>query len=252
MKSRIPQDVERLMWIVAESSDPKAIADFESRFPEFVPELAKRRRMVTDLKGAKTVQPTETRIPAFHLRNTQSNAVPKGMWVMGGVALAALSVAAYSVTVMLNHKPPVLPKVGTVTTTPVVPPPTTVFVPPKQPTQTQSTPPPFQNPTSNQPPVNNQDQPKTLKLSNTSLLAALKMVGEMAGYRVDIAPGFEDQQVSIDYVQTSTSEMLKDLGMRYGFTAFDQGDGSIIIVPAIDGGNPIGDPGNDPPRKIGG
>lgn len=250
MKSRIPQDVERLMWIVAESSDPKAIADFESRFPEFGPELAKRRRMVTDLKGAKTVQPTETRIPAFHLRNNSAAPAPKGMWIVGGIALAALSVAAYSVT-MKSH-PPVLPKVEPVNMAPIENPPTTVYTPPKQPTQPQTQQPPFQNPTSPQPQVNNQDQPKTLKLSNTSLLAALKMVGEMAGYRVDIAPGFEDQQVSIDYVQTTTSEMLKDLGMRYGFTAFDQGDGSIIIVPAIDGGNPIGDPGNDPPRKIGG
>lgn len=252
MKSRIPQDVERLMWIVAESNDPKAITDFESRFPEFGPELAKRRRMVTDLKGAKTAQPTETRIPAFHLRNAPAAPAPKGMWIMAGVALAALSVAAYSVTVMANHKAPVLPRIGTVSTAPIVTPPTTVYTSPKPPTQPETQQQPFQNPTSVQPQVNNQDQPKTLKLSNTSLLAALKMVGEMAGYRVDIAPGFEDQQVSIDYVQTSTSEMLKDLGMRYGFTAFDQGDGSIIIVPAIDGGNPIGDPGNDPPRKIGG
>lgn len=249
MKSRIPQDVERLMWIVAESSDPKAITDFEARFPEFATELAKRRRMVTDLKGAKTAQPAETRIPAFNLRNASPAPAPRGMWIVGGIAFAALSVAVYSVT-MKPSAVTTLPPVETVNLKPIENPPTTVYTPPKQPVQTE--PPPFQSPTSVQPPVNSNDQPKTLKLSNTSLIAALKMVGEMAGYRVDIAPGFEDQQVSIDYTQTTTSEMLKDLGMRYGFTAFDQGDGSIIIVPAVDGGNPIGDPGGDPPRRIGG
>jgi len=92
---------------------------------------------------------------------------------------------------------------------------------------------------------------KTLKLSNTSLVAELKMIGEMAGYRVEVAPGFPDQQVSIDYDGFTTSDMLKDMGQRFGFTPFDQGDGTIIIVPAVDAGsmNPDSSGSN---RRIGG
>ncbi len=249
MKLHIPQDVERLMWIVAESNDPGAVTDFESRFPEFVGELSKRRRMVSDLKGAKIHQTLETRIPAFSLRGEQRSPAPKGMWVVGGLAFAALVMATYSAVKMSNYQPPVLPKVEPVRTEPIENPPTTIYTPTPPPRSAQPAP-PIQNPDPDPGSLSNEEQVKTLKLSDTSLIFALKMIGDMAGYRVDIAPGFEDQQVSVDY-QATTSEMLKDLGMRYGFTAFDQGDGTIIIVPAIDGGNPISD-GGGASRRIGG
>lgn len=246
MKLHIPQDVERLMWIVAESSDPSAISDFESRFPEFAAELAKRRRMVTDLKGAKIPHTMETRIPAFRLRE-ETRTPSKGMWIVGGLAFGALVMATYSAIKISTYQAPVLPKVEPVRTGVIENPPTTVFTPPAR-SETPTA--PVQTPVPDPTPPTNEEQVKTLKLSNTSLIAALKMIGDMAGYRVDIAPGFEDQQVSVDY-QATTTEMLKDLGMRYGFTAFDQGDGTIIIVPAVDGGNPISD-GGSPSRRIGG
>lgn len=249
MKPNIPQDVERLMWIVAESNDPNAVTDFESRFPEFAAELAKRRRMVSDLKGAKIPHTMETRIPAFSLRGEKRAPTPKGMWMVGGLAFAALVMATYSAVKMSNYQPPVLPKVEPVNTQPIENPPTTVYTPTPPPRTTQPTP-PIQTPDPNPTQHSIEEQVKTLKLNDTSLILALKMIGDMAGYRVDIAPGFEDQQVSVDY-QATTSEMLKDLGMRYGFTAFDQGDGTIIIVPAVDNGNPISDGGGSP-RRIGG
>ncbi len=249
MKARMPQDVERLMWMVAESNDQKAIQDFESRFPEFASELSKRRRMVSELKGAKSTHVPDARIPDFRLRGEPKVSSPKGMWVVGGIAFAALLMASYSVTKMVNTPPTKLPVVEPVVTKPIENPNTTVYTNPT-PVPNITTPPPM-NPPVNPNPAQSGEQLKTLKLSNTSLTAALKMIGEMAGYRVDVAPGFEDQQISIDYVETTTSEMLKDLGMRYGFTAFDQGDGSIIIVPAIDSGTPIGGTG-EPPRRLGG
>jgi hypothetical protein len=248
--SRIPQDVERLMWIVAESNDLGAIADFESRFPDLAPELARRRMMVAKLRDAKSPHVADSRIPQFTPRSTQPSGLSKGTWIASGLALAALAVASYSVTVWISKPPPTLPKVEPVQVTGPANPDTNLYEPPKlQPDYT----PPRQDPpptAANPPPTDRQEQPKTLKLSNTSLEAALKMIGEMAGYEIQVAPGFKDQQVSIDYVDSTTTEMLKDLGVRYNFTPFDQGDGTIIIVPATDG-NEAADGADGSRRRIG-
>lgn len=251
MKTRVPVDVERLMWLVAESNDPAAIQDFESRFPAFAAELAKRRRMVSNLKHAKANGAVSERIPAFTPREPRATPASRGTWIAGGLALAALAVASYSATNWMTNKPKPFPKPEPAVTTPVKAP---YLVVPKQvetPKQPVITPEQRQDP----PPVvatppSNQEMPKDLKLSNTSLLAALRMIGDQAGYRVDIAPGLEDQQISIDYEQVTTSEMLKDLGLRYGFTPFNQGDGTIIIVPAVDQ-SPTPDGPNNSSRRIG-
>lgn len=253
MKGRIPADVERLMWLVAESNDPQAIADFEQRFPDFRYELAQRRRMVSDLKGAKTGGIASVPIPAFKLRSQTRTAPPKQVWIATGFALAALAVASYSVTVWLNSAPSKLPAPPVVQTdTPKAPnyvqysPSQEQQIPPKVETPPQS---PAPTP---EPEPSTADRPKTVKMSNTSLVAALKMIGSEAGYSVEIAPGFQDQKVTLDYENATTSEILKDLGIQYTFTAFDQGDGTIIIVPAItDGPATTGSP-NGPTRQIGG
>lgn len=249
MKHRVPSDVDRLMWLVAESNDPKAIADFESRFAEFGPELARRRRMVSELKGAKSHVSIDHRIPAFKPRVDAPTPIPKGMWIVAGIAFASLAFASYSVFRVNSTQGPI-PKPEQVVTQPVETPDTNVYRPVETPPITDpivKNPPPSVHPT---PSTSGQEMPKSLKLSNTSLIAALKMIGEMAGYRVEVAPGFQDQQISIDYDQITTSEMLKDLGLRYSFTPFDQGDGTIIIVPAVDAAG--GSDTNGSQRRIGG
>lgn len=254
MKQRIPPDVERLMWLVAESSEPGATLDFQRRFPELSAELAQRKRMVADLKGAKNPTAVEHAIPSFQPRNAVSMPSPnRGIWVVGAVAFAALAVASYSVTRWVTTPVP-KPEPPPVVRTDI---PTgnggVVFSPPKkEESPAPKTPEPS---TANQQPtqqdVPRTEMPKSLKLSNTSLIAALKMIGSNAGYNVDVAPGFDDQTVSIDYVDYTTTEMLRDLGSRYHFTAFNQGDGTIIIVPAVDSAPPAGDL-NGSQRQIGG
>ena len=252
MTPRIPPDVERLMWLVSESNDPQALQDFEERFPQFTAELGRRRRMVSDLKGAKTVAaPTQNHIPTFTPRQVESNGISRSVWVVGSLAAAALAFASYSIGVWVTKDPPKLPPIESVQTTPVAVPNTNVYTPPIEPkSEPVPTQPKAPDPI-NAVPEANREPLRTLKLSNTSLAAALKMIGEMAGYRVEIAPGFKDQQVSIDYTDSTTSNMVKHLGMRYGFTAFDQGDGTVIIVPAVDSQGPAGDPVPPDPR-IGG
>lgn len=255
MKQRIPPDVERLMWLIAESNDPQAVTDFESRFPDYRYDLAQRRRMVADLKGAKGAKSSEIPIPSFQPRAPRPAANPKQIWIAATLGLAALAVASYSITRWINtpvEKPTPPPVVKTGNNS--FPDQGNVVYKPVQPStadnHTGTAPNQAQTPVQNQEPVG--EQRKTVKMSNTSLVAALKLIGAESGYNVDIAPGFQDQKVSIDYEDTTPSEILKDLGRRYAFTAFDQGDGTIIIVPAVDdGSNPPSDP-NGPPRHIGG
>lgn len=249
MKQRIPADVERLMWLVAESHDPSAVADFESRFPELKNELAQRRRMVSELKGAKGNNSTNVPIPVFHPRPTQSTPGGRQVLIAGIVGLAAVAAASYSVT-KWYMTPPVVPPTPPphVNTGPLTPPDgSVVYKPPTKVEQHQ----PQQPPQEEISPESAVEQPKTLKMSNTSLVAALKMIGAESGYSVEIAPGFHDQKVSLDYDNQTASAILKDLGIRYQFTAFDQGDGTIIIVPAVDHGVPAGDD-NGSNRAIGG
>ena len=252
MMSKIPSDVERLMWLVSESNDPQAVKDFEARFPQFAAELAKRRRMVSDLKGAKSTASTESdRIPSFTPRPIPSSPAPRGVWIVGSLAAVALAFASYSIGVWATKEPPKLPPVERVETGMPTVPKTNVYDPPTEMRPNQVTPQPTAPQPINPAPPANREPLRTLKLSNTSLEAALKMIGEMAGYRVEIAPGFKDQQVSIDYTDVTTSNMVRDLGIRYGLTAFDQGEGTLIIVPATDSTGPTGDPAPPDPR-IGG
>jgi hypothetical protein len=252
VKQRIPPDVERLMWLVAESAEPGAALDFQRRFPELSAELAQRRRMVADLKGAKNPIASEHAIPSFRPRSAV--AMPqasRGIWLAGTVALAALAVASYSVTKWVANPVPKLSPPPVVRTDNPTGDGGVVFGPKQIGTPEPKTPQPE---TVNQQPaqeVPRTEQAKSLKLSNTSLVAALKMIGSNAGYNVDVAPGFADQTVSIDYVDYTTTEMLRDLGSRYNFTAFDQGDGTIIIVPAVDTAPPSDDL-NGSQRHIGG
>lgn len=247
--TKIPTDVERLMWLVAESDDPQAVKDFESRFPAFAPELARRRMMVSNLKSAGSHRTPPSRIPAFAPSEVAHRAPSRTLWITGGLALAALAFATYSVSRYSNNPKPALPPVERVNiTTPTVPE-TNVYTPPKStvepsldPAPTKVDPVPYRSA--------DQEPRRDLRLSNISLEAALRMIGQAAGYQVQIAPGFKDQQVSVDFSGATTTEMLRDLGTRYGFTPFDQGDGTIIIVPAVDSGPP----GNtdEPQPRIGG
>ncbi|MCC7229031.1 MAG: hypothetical protein IT203_01460 [Fimbriimonadaceae bacterium] len=248
MKQRIPPDVERLMWLVAESHDQDALRDFERRFPGLKGELETRRRMVNDLKGAKGHSHLESRIPVFTPKAEPASSARRGLWIAGGLAFAALAVASYSLTSYFNEPAPKPPHVEPVVTQPVEPKNDVVYTPPKLDPKPSVTPPNVAVPQESVDQTS--DAPKSLRLSNTSLVAALKLIGSNAGYNVEIAPGFEDQTISLDYADTTTTEMLRDLGLRYGFTAFDQGDGTIIVVPAVDSNPHPGEP-NGSQRRIG-
>jgi type IV secretory pathway VirB10-like protein len=78
------------------------------------------------------------------------------------------------------------------------------------------------------------EKPQSFKVKGADLTAALTMLGAEAGVQIVVAPGMGKRKVDADYENVPLSEILSDLGRRYGFTPFDQGDGTIIVVPARD------------------
>jgi hypothetical protein len=53
---------------------------------------------------------------------------------------------------------------------------------------------------------------------------------------LEIAPGMPNPELVADFRDASGMEMLMELGPRFGFTAFNQGDNRVLIIPALDAG----------------
>src|SRR5690242_17887642 len=102
----LPAEIERLMWLVAEGSDSRAIADFEARFPDLKHELSKRISMVRSLKSAgKTVHTDH--IPRFVPRVAAPRPMfGRSMYIAFAVMLGALAFGSYSVTAWMNRPVP--------------------------------------------------------------------------------------------------------------------------------------------------
>jgi hypothetical protein len=229
---RIAPEVERLMWLVAENQDERAIADFESRFPELRAELAKHIAMIDGLKTAgKSVPPRE--IPRFVPRYPTAPPRPnRTLYVAFAFVLGALAFGTYSATTLLSHpvqKPPVPnpvvisePKQADV----VIP-----YVPPKS---VNPDPQPVQDPAASEA-VAKQDRMETVvsfKGERAPLTAALTMVCQKAGIVCELAPGLPSDEVVMDYEGLSARAVLDDLAEKHGFTVFPQTENVILIIPA--------------------
>lgn len=226
---RVAPELESLMWTLAEEGNERAIDEFGERHPDLKTELLQRIEMVKGLRGAKK-KPVEPRkaIPRFVPRESTNKT---HVYVVCGLVLAALCALSFAVTVLLtpwNHPP--------VATKPAQP--LEIGVPKSMPDQqlppvAVHTPQPSVDPNP-APPEEKQARPGTLKIEHAPLFTVLKMISEVCGVDVEPAPGMSNPDVVVDYRDLTAMEMLHDLGRQYGFTAMDQHDGSIIVVPAID------------------
>jgi hypothetical protein len=66
------------------------------------------------------------------------------------------------------------------------------------------------------------------------LSLVVQAVAQQGKFAINIGPGLADPVISVDYQGLNSIEILQDLGRQYAFTPFDQGDGTVIIVPARD------------------
>jgi hypothetical protein len=229
---RIAPEVERLMWLIAENPDQRAVTDFESRFPEFRADLAKHIAMVDGLKTAGKKVPAQE-IPRFVPRYTTPPRRPnRSLYVAFAFVLGALAFGTYSATVMLVNPPRPTPKVTDVVLSPPKLPPVEtqpvhrepintnpVDLVPEKGVESVATPDPM-------------DKVVDFKGQRAPLAAAITMVCKKAGIVCELAPGVPMDEVVLDYEGWSARDVLEDLGQKYGFSVFPQQEGAILIIPA--------------------
>lgn len=254
---RVAPDVEKLMWVVAESADPQMVADFESRFPHLRYELSKRIDLVRGLKASKSIGNGPGSIPVF--RPPVSASRGRGFrwqWSMAAVALSALAVGSYVVTQQFLATPaankPMTDSRGSDIRVPLDP---LEIEDPVKRTDQLPPPNPGLNETGVQPPEDEPIQiqpwlkPLTVKFERLGLANALRAVAAQAGLKLDMPPDMPNDDIVLDYRNMNAFEILADMGPRFGFTAFDQGNGNVIIVPARDEGSDV-QPGIGEPRPL--
>lgn len=221
---RLPPEVDRLMWTLAEEGSDRAFSEFEARYPEHRAELGRRIAMLRGLKGQRASTRSRSTVPAFVPREPRP-AVRR--WAVPvALGLAGLAAASFFGTRALLAAPePVRPRLDRPSTPAVV-----RQDPPKPPTVVPEikevpTPPEVLEP---------YHRPVSLDIKRAKLIDAIHVVAATGKLEVEIAPGLANPDVELRYDQMSVIDILRDLGRQYAFTAFDQGDGKILIIPAVD------------------
>ena len=240
----VPPELDSLMWTLAEERNERAIDEFGNRHPELRSELVHRINMVKGLRGAKNGDSKVVReIPRFVPKDARPTKVKAQgpTFVIGGLVLAAIAAAAYTITTLLAPEPRLHPgDVTVVHQTPVSAPPTNNTITPPAPNTIQQPPPVNLKPLSEPDPVvtgltaEAAKKPQILRVDGSPLLTVIDMMGQISGTKIMAAPGMPNPMVQVDYQGLTTMQMLQDLGHKYGFTPLDQHDGSILVVPAVD------------------
>lgn len=228
----IPPEVDALMWQLAETGNPVAQAEFESRHARYGPELTRRIRMVGELRQAgKTVvhRPTFTPRPA--------KVAPASRWAVGAAAgLAVIAFAAVVFVTTTSREKAIAPAPNPVAYPSPTPPPLRSTVPPAPDEKVPD------KPSLNDGEVSPVDpspekpkdysKPRDIRIEDTQLTAAITLVAQGSGLEVTLAPGFKDRRVSLDYRGLSAIEILTAMGEQYGFTVFQESEGHLLAVPA--------------------
>ncbi len=235
---RIAPDIDRLMWTIAETRDMKAAEEFDERFPDLKFELAKRMTLVRSLKTAK--KSGSSTIPAFTPK-ARLTPTPRSMatYAVAGVALVALAFGSYAATAnYLAHRQsqPVKQEIKLSSNASGMP---------NQQSGTQNEMHGVLPPNQRQPDVNRIiDNPVTTNARETDatpLIAAfsfsdiplqtvLRYLEKEAKLTFEFAPQLPNPNVSVDYHGLTAKQILLDLGHRYDFTPFDEGEGNMLLV----------------------
>ena len=244
---KIAPDVERLMWMVAEAADQKAVDDFESRFPHLRYELAKRIEMVRHLKASGRQLRSEGSIPQFRRPVSMPSPFgPRLRWSVAALALSALAFGSFFATRALippKAQPPVDTPLRDQTNFPTQEEPDANIQ--KEPAiedsaATEQT--GIRQPDDQPIPDAAWERPQTVKFQRIGLASALMAIGAQCGLALDIPADMPNDEIVVDYRGMTGLEILADMGQRFGFTAFDQGGGHVIIVPTRDDNAPDSNP----------
>ncbi len=255
---QITPEIDALLWAVAEDGKPESVLEFETRHPHLTKELFRRIAMVADLKNGRSSGP-RAHLPQFVLRQPKPVASPQAVFAAGTLILAAVGIASYTVTTAMWPTVAAKPKIKS-----EVPVAVGFNIPAEKKvtelvTEPNKTTPPIQEPakTDTSPPESTPAylKPQNLKINRALLQDAIRLIAAQGGLTVVIAPGMPNPEIAVEYQQQSIIDMLKDLGKQYAFSSFDQHDGSVLVIPAVDENAPVvpkAEPDSNRNRRLGG
>lgn len=244
----ISADLDRELWSVAESGDASLVANFEAKHPSLVAELAKRSAMVAGLRGSRYASATDSGVPGFVLRPTASPISTYLLSAAGGVLLVGLATVSFLATRRVISEPTAADAVPTIDLSAQQLPDKTVYSVPS----TESTVPQAYTPKSYTPapsstrteaailddsvmPFGQDRGSMRVKIDQAHLLSAIQAIAAQSRMRLQIAPGFANPIIDVDISARDGLDALRQLGNEHGFTPFEQGNGVVLVVPAIDG-----------------
>ena len=228
-------DLDQTMWQIAERADTRAAAEFSEKFPALADDMKNRMDMVSGMKDARrAIAPAS--VPAFVPRYLFK---PRPIWMRYGPAalgIAALAGASYYVT--QNIATP-LPDPSTFTQPapkPAVQPDGDVSLPPAIPlpsTKDIDSPVPFTTTGS----TDNSDQTMPtveIKMTQVHLLNVIQAIAKRYHTTAEVASGMQNPVIDMDLTGNSAISFLNGLGNLQGFTAYDEGKNTVLVVPARD------------------
>ena len=232
--SKFTPEIDALLWAVAEAGNPQSVLEFEARYPQYRLELFRRLAMVKDLRGGKAPQ-TSSHIPLFVPKEAKPFVSSRAVFAAGTLILAAVGLASYTVSTALwpaakrNSEPKLERPVAIRFDSPLRKPELPIEKP--KPDAPPAVP---LHPDTQGAEVPAYLRPQDLKIARASLSDALRLIAQQGGLNLVLAPGMPNPDIAVEYHQQSVIEMLQDLGKQYAFSAFDQHDGSVVIIPAVD------------------
>ncbi len=238
---KIPQDIDRLLWSVAEQHDPRAFDEFAERYPAYKDELVARTKLVRSLRGARPNRD----VPVFNLpqaHRAQSRARMFQVFALG--ALVVVAAASVGVTVFRHQAtssrqtPPVSSPAsqqhGSMLPHSNQLPPETVG--PKRvgqsapvtphPVQPAQAPDPF-------------GRLVTVDEEGAALSQVLRDIAHQAGIHLEFAPGMSEETVNVRYMALPAKLAFEDLGQNFGISVVVQEGSRALVIPAIDSSRPV-------------
>lgn len=230
--SNLPEDLDGLLWTIAEKRDLSAAEDYLQRFPTHRVELMKR---LSALESLQKFAPEDVTVPPFTPRPI-SAPLPT-TWIVAsilGIGLVGVGVTLFNNAG--NTKTETVPVASSAS--PAHQPSTAIpqlrasrtaaegVSQSKQATVPLETPPPA--------PVKTPAQRaivQKLKLDGVQLSLVLQILAENTGLKLDVQPGLIDPKVSVEYVNQPALFVFEDLGRKFGFQAFEDAPGVITILP---------------------
>lgn len=225
--------MDELMWLMAEQDDPIALESFGKRYPEYRAELGRRLHMVRDLKRSKPFSNVQAPIPQFQLRPPVHRTMPRwGTVAACSVLLVGLAFGSYKVVRSISEAKKPSPAPFSVPQ--AIATPSAGVAPRIKPSDIQGPQHMASVPPTPVPAIKSYEQPIDLSLEGVTLLDAVSTVVRMSGLRVEFAPGMPEVLVTVNYSGTKPLDILRDMGLTFGFTPFEQEPGTVLLIPATD------------------